>query len=219
MTRDAQMALRAVMEKSRKLFVLSVNYPHKIIPSIQSRCAYYNFEKLSDKHMMEMFKRIIKGENISLGDDLSKGLIKDLIKLIIRSSGGDMRNFINAIQQIYDEESNSLNPMLYGDSSISQSLIDNVVEFAIKGNLERAMKLVVEHFKHNKDSTRTLELFYEHFEKNLKKYDANLSAGVFGLIAQIDNNLRVGCNPMIQMSSLVAYIWGAQTKRKSHENR
>ncbi|THG04725.1 hypothetical protein TEA_013616 [Camellia sinensis var. sinensis] len=64
MTKDAQFALRRVIEKYTKntRFSLICNHVNKIIPALQSRCTRFRFAPLDAIHVSERLKHVIQAE-------------------------------------------------------------------------------------------------------------------------------------------------------------
>lgn len=92
MTADAQQALRRIMELYTRTcrFILIANYSSKIIEPIQSRCAIFRFQPLSDEDIAERLNYIAKCENVNL---TLGGL-----EAILYVAEGDMRRAINTLQ-------------------------------------------------------------------------------------------------------------------------
>lgn len=92
LTKDAQAALRRVIEKFSKTtrFCLICNYVSKIIPAIQSRCTRFRFAPLSEEQMKRKGLEIAASENVKLSDDAIDALTK--------CAEGDMRKLINTLQ-------------------------------------------------------------------------------------------------------------------------
>jgi replication factor C subunit 3/5 len=92
LTKDAQAALRRVIEKFSKTtrFCLICNYVSKIIPAIQSRCTRFRFAPLSEVQMKSKGLEIAKLENVKLGENG--------IESLTRCAEGDMRKLINTLQ-------------------------------------------------------------------------------------------------------------------------
>lgn len=92
LTPDAQSALRRTMEKYTNIcrFILSCNYPSKIIEPIQSRCSVYKFKHLLNKAVEEKIEYIANKEGITL--------TREGMDAIIYVAEGDMRRAINALQ-------------------------------------------------------------------------------------------------------------------------
>lgn len=92
MTKDAQMALRRVMEKYVKnaRFCLICNYVSKIIPALQSRCTRFRFQPLPLDFVKTRLEYICKEENIQ-GDDQG-------IQAVMTLGCGDMRRTLNLLQ-------------------------------------------------------------------------------------------------------------------------
>jgi replication factor C small subunit len=93
MTTDAQNALKRIMERysDNIRFIITCNDRSKIIYPIQSRCANYFFERLSDDVIESVIKQILiaEGKDLPTSDDLIT---------FIASFHGDLRRVITEIQ-------------------------------------------------------------------------------------------------------------------------
>lgn len=92
MTKDAQFALRRVMEKYTRnaRFCLICNYVHKIIPALQSRCTRFRFQPLPEQFVKGRLEHICAEEGISASPDGYEALVE--------LGGGDMRRTLNLLQ-------------------------------------------------------------------------------------------------------------------------
>ncbi|MAF34316.1 replication factor C small subunit [Candidatus Woesearchaeota archaeon] len=92
LTRDAQQALRRTMENFSNScrFVLSCNFPSKIIDPIQSRCVNYRFKSLTKEDIFALVDRIAKGEGLKLDADAKESLFA--------CCEGDCRRVVNLLQ-------------------------------------------------------------------------------------------------------------------------
>eukprot|EP00884_Botryococcus_braunii_P012428 jgi/Botrbrau1/21186/Bobra.0061s0077.1 len=92
MTKDAQFALRRVIEKYTRntRFCLICNYVSKIIPALQSRCTRFRFPPLADNYVRERLQVVIDNEKLKMGPGGMDALI--------RLGAGDMRRTLNILQ-------------------------------------------------------------------------------------------------------------------------
>ncbi|KAI9030989.1 P-loop containing nucleoside triphosphate hydrolase protein [Phycomyces nitens] len=92
MTKDAQSALRRIMETYSKTtrFCIICNYVSRIIEPITSRCAKFRFKPLPTEDLEKRINMVCESENVQLG----KGSIEALIKV----SNGDLRKAITFLQ-------------------------------------------------------------------------------------------------------------------------
>ncbi|KAH8859278.1 Replication factor C subunit 5 [Schistosoma japonicum] len=92
MTKDAQNALRRIIEKftENTRFCLICNYLSKIIPAIQSRCTKFRFAPLKFNDVNLCLRKIATNEGVTLTDDG--------VKAIYQFASGDMRKSINLLQ-------------------------------------------------------------------------------------------------------------------------
>src|SRR5208337_3908944 len=92
MTKDAQTALRRIMETASRTcrFILICNYQSGIIEPIQSRCSIFRFRQLEAPEAIEYLKRICTAEKVDV--DL------ETITRIYDLSDGDLRKAVNYLQ-------------------------------------------------------------------------------------------------------------------------
>jgi replication factor C small subunit len=124
LTPDAQAALRRVMERYAKQtrFILSCNYPHRIIPAIRDRCAFSTtrFRPISEKAILTAIDRVVSSEGLSVGSDAMAALAT--------LSGGSMRSALN---------------ILYSASRIPGEVeVEDVQEVAIEMSPEKVRQLL-----------------------------------------------------------------------------
>merc|ERR1712157_601796 len=101
MTKDAQNALRRIVEKYTKTtrFCFIGNYIGKVIPAIQSRCTKFRFAPLSHEQMKSKIEEIVTAENIELHTVTGSNETDSCaMKALIKQSQGDMRRALNALQ-------------------------------------------------------------------------------------------------------------------------
>ncbi|KAG0589725.1 hypothetical protein KC19_1G042700 [Ceratodon purpureus] len=92
MTKEAQFALRRVIEKYTKStrFCLICNYASKIIPALQSRCTRFRFAPLDPSNVTERLRYVIQQEGL----DVTDGGLAAIVRLV----NGDLRKALNILQ-------------------------------------------------------------------------------------------------------------------------
>ena len=103
MTPGAFNALLKTLEEPPEhvIFILATTEPHKILPTILSRCQRYDFSKVSDEDIKERIKVILEKENIVYKDDA--------INLVISLADGGMRDALSILDQVLAFSGNQLN--------------------------------------------------------------------------------------------------------------
>jgi len=102
-TPPAQNALRRVIEmySSKCRFVLSCNYPNKIINPIKDRCVLFRFRGIKPEYMEPMLIEIAVKEQI----DITPSAIHVLASL----SSGSMRTALNTLNRLKDSSETAIN--------------------------------------------------------------------------------------------------------------
>jgi replication factor C small subunit len=130
---NAQAALRGVMEEyhTTARFILTCNYPNRIIPAIHSRCQGFHIERVDVTEFTARVATILVEENVEF--DL------DTLDTFVKATYPDLRKCINTVQM------NSLEGKLHtpekGDTGEQDYKLE-MVELFKKGKISEARKLV-----------------------------------------------------------------------------
>ena len=200
LTSAAQHALRRTMEKyvSSSRFVLLCNYPGKIIEPIQSRCAFFRFQRLGDDVIKEQMEYISKQENV---DYTSKGL-----DMLVKVSNGDLRKAINVLQATAAtggkiEETSVLETV----GGVDPNEIEKLLNAARNQEFDRAkgklQDLIFVRGVAGSDIIREIN-------SNITKMDFSDEAKlkIIDRLAEVDFRLTEGASPDIQIAALLAHI-------------
>src|SRR6056300_1337059 len=89
---NAQAALRGVMEESHTTsrFILTCNYPNRIIPALHSRCQGFHIERIDQTEFTTRVAKILIDEGIT--PDL------DTLDTYVKATYPDLRKCINTVQ-------------------------------------------------------------------------------------------------------------------------
>ena len=83
------------------IFILATTEPHKILPTILSRCQRYDFSKVSEGDIRSRIKVILEKEQIIYNEEA--------INLVISLADGGMRDALSILDQILAYSGNQLN--------------------------------------------------------------------------------------------------------------
>ncbi len=130
---NAQAALRGVMEEyhATSRFILTCNYPNRIIPAIHSRCQGFHIEKTDFTEFTARVATILVEENVDF--DL------ETLDLYVKVSYPDLRKCINLVQQNVAE--GKLAAPAAGDEGVADWKFD-MVELFKAGKINEARKLL-----------------------------------------------------------------------------
>jgi replication factor C small subunit len=134
LTPNAQAVLRGVMEtySSTSRFILTCNYPNRIIPALHSRCQGYHVEKTDQTEFTARVATILVTEDVEF--DL------DTLDTYVKTAYPDLRKCINLVQQNVTEDNVLASPTT-GDSGGADYKIA-MVELFKKGKIQDARKLL-----------------------------------------------------------------------------
>ena len=130
---NAQAALRGVMEEyhTTARFILTCNYPNRIIPALHSRCQGFHIERVDTTEFTARVATILMSESVEF--DL------DTLDTFVRATYPDLRKCINMVQM------NSMDGKLHspekGDAGEADYKIE-MVELFKAGKISEARKLV-----------------------------------------------------------------------------
>jgi DNA polymerase III delta prime subunit len=130
---NAQAALRGVMEEyhTTARFILTCNYPNRIIPALHSRCQGFHIERIDQTEFTARVATILVEENVQFE--------LDTLDTFVKATYPDLRKCINMVQM------NSLEGSLHspekGDAGEADYKIE-MVELFKAGKISEARKLV-----------------------------------------------------------------------------
>jgi DNA polymerase III delta prime subunit len=133
LTPNAQAILRGVMEtySNHSRFILTCNYPNRIIPAIHSRCQGFHVEKTDQTEFTARVATILIEEDIEF--DL------DVLDTFVKAAYPDLRKCINLVQQSVTDK--KLHSPEANDTGISDWKIDMVQLFKAR-QIQQARKLI-----------------------------------------------------------------------------
>ena len=83
------------------IFILATTEPHKILPTILSRCQRYDFNKVSETDIKERIKTILLNEDVEY--------VEDAVELIVNLADGGMRDALSILEKVLAYSGNKLN--------------------------------------------------------------------------------------------------------------
>lgn len=136
---SAQAVLRGVMEtySSTSRFILTCNYPNKIIPALHSRCQGFHVEKTDQTEFTARVATILVEESIEF--DL------DTLDTYVKVSYPDLRKCINNVQQNVSGSNVLVSPSA-GENDSSDYKV-KMVELFKKGKISEARQLLCGHVR------------------------------------------------------------------------
>ena len=131
---NAQAILRNMMEtfSTTCRFILTCNYPNKVIPAIHSRCQGYHIEKLDTEEFTARVATIAITEGIDVE--------LETLDIYVRSTYQDLRKCINMVQQ--NVVDGKLQAPGEGESGESDWILEYVALFQL-GKISEARKMIV----------------------------------------------------------------------------
>ena len=82
------------------IFILATTEPHKILPTILSRCQRYDFNKVSEYDIKERLKAVLLNENVEY--------VEEAIELIVNLADGGMRDALSILEKVLAYSQNRL---------------------------------------------------------------------------------------------------------------
>ena len=146
MSSSAFNALLKTLEEppSYVVFILCTTEPHKVLPTIVSRCQHYEFKKIDDKDLIKLIKKVLLNEGVSASDEA--------IHLITELANGGARDALSLLDQI----------IAYSDKKIEVSDIEQIF-----GLTSTSDKITLLKFISKGDTLNVLNKFNQFISKNV----------------------------------------------------
>ncbi len=82
------------------VFILATTEPHKVLPTILSRCQRYDFTKLKDEDIHDRIVEVLNKERIAVNEEA--------VNLIVQLADGGMRDALSILDQVLAYSNNKL---------------------------------------------------------------------------------------------------------------
>ncbi len=146
LTRDAQTALREIMQKHTDTtkFILSCNCSENIILPIKDRCIVLTFNPIAKDVIVEKLKMVCASERIGYDDGV--------LEIIAEASGGSLRKAIQSIE-LYRNKSNYIPQEAFQkfvapfDDKTVKLLLEKVFAGDISGSEEQLRSLYIDGYR------------------------------------------------------------------------
>ena len=200
LTKDAQQALRRTMEMFSRTcrFILSCNYPSKIIEPIQSRTVVFRFKNLSNEDLRTMLEKIVKSESLSV----EKGIYDALAEI----SGGDARFAINILQAASATGEKLTREIVYESSSKARpEEVGEMLSLALDGRFSEARKVLLRLLVNEGLSGDLIIREVHSVVVNGELSDSD-KAELINIIGEFEFRMLEGASELIQLDALLANL-------------
>ena len=120
------------------IFILATTEPHKVLPTIVSRCQRYDFKSLTQEEIVSNLEKICNNEKINYNNDA--------LEIIAKASEGGMRDALSFLDQAI---------------SLSEERIDENIASVVTGLLDKATLLKLAINLEDKKISESLEIVEE----------------------------------------------------------
>jgi DNA polymerase III delta prime subunit len=197
---SAQAVLRGVTEQYHNncRFILTCNYPQKIIPALSnSRCQRFHIEKLDFEEFLMRMITILQAEGVAIAtaEDV------DILNTFVQAAYPDLRKCINDVQNnVIDGRLVKPNS---SDTSGSQDYKVAAIDLFKKGKITEARKMIVEQAKADE-----YEELYTMFYRNLDWWGDKLEQQDEAILVIRDGLYKhaLVCDPEINLSATIVSL-------------
>jgi replication factor C small subunit len=203
MTRDAQTALRRIMEESSRFtrFILVCNYSSGIIEPIQSRCAIFRFQRIDAQQVTAYLKKIAKAEGVKAPERV--------LEAVYEATGGDLRQAINLLQAASTGGELTMERVNAVTGSTVKERAAEIIRLALDGDFNAARIKLVE-------LTRVYGIpetdFLRFANEAVVAGGGEKTSDAIKIVAEYDYRLLMGASPEIQLTAMLAELAALKEK-------
>ncbi len=198
MTRDAQTALRRIMEETANYtrFILICNYSSGIIEPIQSRCTIFRFQRIEKEAVVARLAHIAKLEKVKVTGQGTLAAVYD-------ATGGDLRQAINLMQAA--SASGELTPESVSTvtGSSTKERVKEVIGLALEGKFDASRTKMIELTRVYGIPERDFLRFANEALGSMEVPDMGKAVSI---LAEYDFRLVQGSNPELQLTAMLAQL-------------
>lgn len=196
----AQPALRRIIEDYSEIcrFILSCNYPNKIIEPIQDRLVPFRFRRIKPSTSSVMLKKISKEESIDITDSA--------VYLLANLTNGSMRRALGILSSF----------KMAGIAGINDAIVYNAVYWVKEDDIKRWVVLMIKGDYDVVDKELNVLLYdksYTHYEifdslnriiKDAKTIPVEAKLQILQKVADVEFRIMMGATQEVQLRGLMA---------------
>ena len=175
---------------SHVIFILATTDPHKVLPTILSRCQRFDFKKVSENKIFERLKYIAEQEKITI-NDLA-------LKEISRLANGGLRDALSIMDQVvaYSSENITEQDVHEVNGTITQQDLKKIIEYITNNNLLEIFSLVDDYDNSGKNFfklTEELILFYKNIllAKKVPEYLSDKEKNIYSDFIDLYDDTKI----------------------------
>jgi len=184
LTQDAFNALLKTLEEPppHVKFIFATTQPHKVLPTIISRCQRFDFRKISAEDITKKIKEIRKKEDLKLNDDATF--------LITKAADGSMRDAEVILDQLLSFTKGKIeaNDVTNALGLLEGEILLDIAEAILKNEKEKILNLLNELINSGKDPVFIASSIIEHFRNLLVANVAKDDTKAYMTLSEEDNN-------------------------------
>jgi len=163
LTQEAFNALLKTLEEppAHVKFIFATTHPHKVIPTILSRCQKFQFNLIALEKIVSKLKKIATEEKVKIKDNL--------LYTIGRAAGGSIRDAESLLDQLTPIilDKGSLEDIFSFLGIIDEESLNQVIKLLVSKDLPGCLSFVDKTIKDGKDLGIFLNAFIEHLRNLL----------------------------------------------------
>lgn len=164
LTKEAFNALLKTLEEppEKVKFFFATTEPHKVLPTILSRCQRFNLNRIPLEEIVSKLQRMIEDQGFSTDEEV--------LKLIASRADGGLRDAESLLDQIlsfHDSTEITIETVASILGVMSHETFFQLDKAAQEGNLAAAFEIAEKIFSQGKDLSHFVEMLSEHFRNLL----------------------------------------------------
>ncbi len=191
LSKNAFNALLKTLEEppGHVIFILATTEVHKLLPTVVSRCQYFDFHHLSWDEIINQLKKVVSSEKISITDDA--------VSLIAQNSEGSLRDSLSILDQVVS----------LGVSEIDKQTLEKILGITDNTVVQELTQAIL-----NKDTLVGIDIINNVY---FKGYDINqLTKNWIGYLREL-LMIRLGNEELVSRSADEKKIMGSQSQQLS----
>lgn len=206
LTTSAFNALLKTLEEppANVVFILATTEQHKIPVTILSRCLRFEFNRISNEHIVERLKYVLETENIAYEEEA--------LEFIAKLADGGMRDGLSILDRCISEMDEKLtyNDILKIVGAIDRQVISNIVESILNYDSIKANENIDLVIKKGKDLRQLVYELNEEFlnllMSNKEDNKNNRIIKIIDKLSKLDSDLRQSPRPAIVLKASIVEL-------------